>query len=530
MLRRLPWWIPLVLALAPASAAAERAPLTTDEIIRRWADGPARYLMSQKEEDEVLSLKSVPELARFITEFWQRRDPSANTFENEYRRLYWQRVVEANRRFRDSTTPGWKTDRGKIFILLGEPEEIIVDEHPPIAYGIDHTKNPMGEEDPVMRGVERWTFRRRYSRTADPEFVVAFVRDESLDWKLTQNSTLLKPDYPGVSAIPTPGASSPQGDGYLSRPAQTAGRTADPASPLVAVRIQADIVAIVPSIPDTSLFANYDLGLELSVPSNTQAVLAFVDTQDFIPGFTAEPRFEFFRAKDGSTFVNIGALVSAKDLYGEASTGISSLRVYASLTPDDDPDHPRYASNESSPQSLRPLAGAGAGRDRGCLDGARPAAGTLPGRARHRGHADRPPRADAGGAGRPRLRALAPGALDDSSSPRPSRSTVGGSGVTARSSGVFRRAEEFAVYYEVYNVAMRGGHPRFDVAYRFYRDTKDGLVPIGDPIPFPKRTEGAQGWTFPLARWPAGRYRIEVAVTDSSGASISAQAPFTVVE
>ena len=93
-------------ALAPLAAgpllALKETPKSPEQIIKLWESGPARYLMNSSEYEEIKRLRTVPDLARFITAFWARRDPTPGTFENEYRRTYWSRVVEANRRFRSS--------------------------------------------------------------------------------------------------------------------------------------------------------------------------------------------------------------------------------------------------------------------------------------------------------------------------------------------------------------------------------------------------------------------------------------------
>jgi GWxTD domain-containing protein len=117
-----------MLAAAATANAATKSP--SDEIIFAWRDGAPRYLMTTKEDQAVRAMTTVPELARFITAFWARRDPTPGTLENEYRRTYWSRVLEADRLFRDSTTPGWKTDRGKIYILLGAPDSVEMDDSP----------------------------------------------------------------------------------------------------------------------------------------------------------------------------------------------------------------------------------------------------------------------------------------------------------------------------------------------------------------------------------------------------------------
>jgi GWxTD domain-containing protein len=65
---------------------------------------------------------------RFLREFWRQRDPTPGTPENELQAAFYQRLAEANRRFREggaAEIPGWRTDRGKILILRGEPDEIM---------------------------------------------------------------------------------------------------------------------------------------------------------------------------------------------------------------------------------------------------------------------------------------------------------------------------------------------------------------------------------------------------------------------
>jgi GWxTD domain-containing protein len=65
---------------------------------------------------------------RFLREFWRRHDPTPGTPDNELQSGFYQRIAEANRRFREGGTsqiPGWRTDRGKILILHGEPDEML---------------------------------------------------------------------------------------------------------------------------------------------------------------------------------------------------------------------------------------------------------------------------------------------------------------------------------------------------------------------------------------------------------------------
>ena len=91
---------------------------------RYWREGPVRYLLSQDEDVAFRALDSQQERERYIKRFWAARDPDPSTPGNPFRDLFYRRVAEANERtFAASTKPGWLTDRGKVFIILGPPDE-----------------------------------------------------------------------------------------------------------------------------------------------------------------------------------------------------------------------------------------------------------------------------------------------------------------------------------------------------------------------------------------------------------------------
>lgn len=82
----------------------------------------ARYIISNDEEQAFLNLQSASEREKFIQEFWLKRDPTPDTALNEFKEIYFKRIEMANRLFRGGR-PGWMTDRGMIFILLGPPDD-----------------------------------------------------------------------------------------------------------------------------------------------------------------------------------------------------------------------------------------------------------------------------------------------------------------------------------------------------------------------------------------------------------------------
>ena len=109
--------------LFPPPQSAEQTP-SKGATPSEWDDGPVRYIMNREEIKVFRALKDDESRIRFIEQFWQRRDPSPSTPDNEYRNLFWGRVKYANERLADSAVPGWKTDRGKMYVLCGEPDKI----------------------------------------------------------------------------------------------------------------------------------------------------------------------------------------------------------------------------------------------------------------------------------------------------------------------------------------------------------------------------------------------------------------------
>ncbi len=105
-----------------AAAAQDLFPLSDEH--KRWLEYDAVYIISDREKDAFERLQSEAEREAFIAAFWSRRDPEPLTPENEFRIEHYERIEYANSRLGGETAvPGWLTDRGRIYIQLGEPEE-----------------------------------------------------------------------------------------------------------------------------------------------------------------------------------------------------------------------------------------------------------------------------------------------------------------------------------------------------------------------------------------------------------------------
>ena len=89
-----------------------------------WLVGPIAKIADDDEIDRYLELASDEDAAAFIESFWAKRAEGAGVFEKKPRQIYDERAEEADKRYSQGAFPGRRTDRGEIFILYGEPEDI----------------------------------------------------------------------------------------------------------------------------------------------------------------------------------------------------------------------------------------------------------------------------------------------------------------------------------------------------------------------------------------------------------------------
>ena len=98
-----------------------------DSPYKKWLDEDVIYIISPEERHSFLHLATNEEREQFIEAFWQRRNPDPDSPENTFKEEHYRRIAYANEHFA-SGIPGWKTDRGKIYIMWGPADE--VDSHP----------------------------------------------------------------------------------------------------------------------------------------------------------------------------------------------------------------------------------------------------------------------------------------------------------------------------------------------------------------------------------------------------------------
>ena len=119
-----------------------------------WVTEEVPYIITPEEKAAFARLATNEEREQFIEEFWRRRNPDPDSPENTAREEHYRRIAYANEHF-SSGVPGWKTDRGHIYILWGPPDEI--DSH---AAGSTYDRPPeQGGGSTTVYGFDVWRYR-----------------------------------------------------------------------------------------------------------------------------------------------------------------------------------------------------------------------------------------------------------------------------------------------------------------------------------------------------------------------------------
>jgi GWxTD domain-containing protein len=135
---------------------------------KKWLDEDVVYIITDEERAAFKQLSNDEERDNFIEAFWQRRDPTPDTEENEYKEEHYQRIAYANEHFA-AGVPGWKTDRGRIYIMYGKADE--VESHP--SGGTYERPMEEGGGETSTFPFEQWRY--RYIEGIGQEVIIEFV-------------------------------------------------------------------------------------------------------------------------------------------------------------------------------------------------------------------------------------------------------------------------------------------------------------------------------------------------------------------
>jgi len=135
---------------------------------KKWLDEDGVYIITDEERAAFKQLSNDEERDNFIEAFWQRRDPTPDTEENEFKEEHYQRIAYANEHFA-AGVPGWKTDRGRIYIVFGKADE--VESHP--SGGTYERPMDEGGGETSTYPFEQWRY--RYIEGIGQEVIIEFV-------------------------------------------------------------------------------------------------------------------------------------------------------------------------------------------------------------------------------------------------------------------------------------------------------------------------------------------------------------------
>jgi GWxTD domain-containing protein len=135
---------------------------------KKWLDEDVRWIITDEEQKAFKLLSNDEERDQFIEAFWQRRDPTPDTIENEFKEEHYRRMAYANEHYA-AGIPGWKSDRGRIYIMYGPADEI--ESHP--SGGSYERPMEEGGGETSTYPFEDWRY--RYLEGVGQEIIIEFV-------------------------------------------------------------------------------------------------------------------------------------------------------------------------------------------------------------------------------------------------------------------------------------------------------------------------------------------------------------------
>jgi len=491
----------------PHALAARKKIDYLDKPIPEWREGPIRYIITKWEDNEYKSLKTQEERARFIEEFWQRRDTTPDTPGNEFRAEFWKRVRDTNRLYADDVAkPGWRTDMGKIHILRGPPDDI--------------TRNLVAEGN---RGTVIWTYRNSGGIPGvGPNIVIAFARDVTGEFRLSSEpSKDADVRLGGIVPYQPPMGTTSFVKAQQLLAQNRAERFYNLSDPLIREA----------GGPATS--TPLDLVTELAKlqqPPREWEIRETVTTQEFLGAVPMRARADFFRTTTSKTLVLLTAGVKSSSVHYRrvGNTDIPDVAFYArilDLTGNDlvfslerDDDFVAASENRTVGIDDELIFQARALLDPGSykasvtvLDHAGGRAGsyvvpiTVP---------------DFGGEGLELSsimlsRSIAPAPPSDGSGDAMPPYVIGNLRMLPRLGETLTQDDTLAFYYQVYNAATdpATGQPALDVDYGFFTMTPESTIDLGH-VGFADQHDEVHGYSLSLKDWPPGPYLVRVSVTD----------------
>ncbi len=173
---------------------------------KKWLNEDVVWIITDEERAAFKQLSNDEERDNFIEAFWQRRDPTPDTEENEYKEEHYRRIAYANEHYA-AGIPGWKSDRGRIYIMYGPPDE---NESHPSGGTYERPMEEGGGETSTFP-FEDWRY--RYLEGVGQEVIIEFVDtcmcgDYHMTMDRSEKDALLETPNAGLTLYEQMGMSS----------------------------------------------------------------------------------------------------------------------------------------------------------------------------------------------------------------------------------------------------------------------------------------------------------------------------------
>jgi GWxTD domain-containing protein len=479
---------------------------------RKWLNEDVAYIITEEEREAFKHLQTDDEREQFIEQFWLRRDPTPDSMENEYKEEHYRRIAYSNEHFA-SGIPGWKTDRGRIYIANGPPDEI--EDHS--SGGTYQRSREEGGGSTSTYPFQKWRY--RYLENVGTNVEIEFV-DQSMsgEFRMTMDPS----DKDALLYVPNAGLTSYEEMGITSKNDRFT---------------RTDGTRLGVPVDEMSQAMNPFVRLEQFTALQKAPTVKFKDLEAMVDShinynvLPLKVRADYFPITNASAITNITLELANKDLEFKSKEGVqkASVNIYGRITTmtrrrvqvfEDTVELnaplemlAEYAKQRSIYQKTLPLAPGSYRLDLVVKD---LNAGTV---------SNYPKVLEV-----PRLEAdkmtSSSMILADLIEPVPMKSigtgpfVIGSTKVRPRIDDIFKREEKLGIYLKVYNLGEDEGtrKPLGDVEYEVLRNGSNERIFIYteqlDQIPDASASQVTIEKLLPLKTLAPGQYTIRLRITD----------------
>jgi len=495
---------------------------------RKWLNEDVGYIITDEERSAFVRLQTDEEREQFIENFWLRRDPSPDTVENEFREEHYRRIAYANEHFA-SGIPGWRSDRGRIYITYGPPDEID-----------DHSSGGSYERPPEEGGGETSTYpfqqwRYRYIDGIGTNIIIEFVDPTmSGEFRMTMDPS----EKDALLYVPNAGLTMMEQMGMSDKTARFQNTDG--------THLAAPMGGLPESMNEFSRLEQF-VKLQQAPKIKYADLEAKVDSRIMFDILPMKVRVDFFPITDASVMTYVSVQFDNKELQlktkeGVAAADIHLLGQFRTISGkivqnfEEDLEVPGgpvqyradWAQRKSIGQKSVPLKPGVYKLNVVCKD-------MVSGFANNYSTTVTVPRLD------PDVLSTSTLMLADLLESVPMRNigtgqfVIGDTKVRPRIGGIFRRDEKLGIYMKMYNFGVdeQTRKPQGEVLYEVVKTgTADPIVSLTEDVSKIPQASGAQVTIqklLPLEQFLPGSYTLRLKITDKNrNKTLTQSAPFTV--